>query len=314
MFWIFPYWSQRLTRLEKGLIAFIAVCLFVAAVYRPVIEAYNKGNEKSVIVGSTQQAAAQPLSVQTSPAPVNQTPSTKPTQKHQEVLAAPSLKGKVHGSDNTLVGDVGNRSIKGNGNTIVGATDSRGNTILNQGGTAIGHGAMADSTSIAIGANAHAGQQTVNAPNGIGSIGGILINPQVINNRNPMPEINVTNSSPITPQPQSNPGERRRVTLKALYHPGASVMVTVEGIFYNPAFVANCNVPCQFVSLWLVNDGLESSLGGTHGDFQPLQSKDHMSAGVTYAKQMPPGFKVKLVFESLDDRQLTVSNVRPYAF
>jgi hypothetical protein len=45
----------------------------------------------------------------------------------------------------------------GNGNTIIGPTDSRGNTIINRGGTAIGNGATADPTSIAIGAGAHAG-------------------------------------------------------------------------------------------------------------------------------------------------------------
>jgi hypothetical protein len=39
----------------------------------------------------------------------------------------------------------------------VGATDSQGNTIFNKGGTAIGSGACADSTSIAIGAHANAG-------------------------------------------------------------------------------------------------------------------------------------------------------------
>lgn len=63
----------------------------------------------------------------------------------------------VKGSDNTLYGDTGNRTVDGNGNTIVGATDSNGNTVLNHGGVAIGKGASADPTSIAIGAGAHAG-------------------------------------------------------------------------------------------------------------------------------------------------------------
>jgi hypothetical protein len=52
---------------------------------------------------------------------------------------------------------------------IVGPTDSHGNTILNQGGLAVGKGATADPTSIAIGANAHAGGQ-VNAPTTIGPV------------------------------------------------------------------------------------------------------------------------------------------------
>jgi hypothetical protein len=65
--------------------------------------------------------------------------------------------GSVKGSDNTLFGDTGNRTVNGNGNTIIGATDSNGNTVLNHGGVAIGKGASADPTSIAIGAGAHAG-------------------------------------------------------------------------------------------------------------------------------------------------------------
>ena len=49
----------------------------------------------------------------------------------------------IEGTDNTLVGDTRFRKIKGNGNTVIGATDLRGNTILNSGGTAIGNDAIA---------------------------------------------------------------------------------------------------------------------------------------------------------------------------
>ncbi len=65
--------------------------------------------------------------------------------------------GAIHGADNTIVGNVPIRSVTGSGNTVVGATDSHGNTILNRGGVAIGNGARADSTSIAIGAHAGSG-------------------------------------------------------------------------------------------------------------------------------------------------------------
>lgn len=61
------------------------------------------------------------------------------------------------GDDNTLVNVPIPESL-GNGNTFVGATDANGNTILNKGGIAIGKGACADPTSIAIGANAQAGK------------------------------------------------------------------------------------------------------------------------------------------------------------
>lgn len=91
------------------------------------------------------------------PARPTVTPSTP-------ALHPPQPASGVHGSDNTLVGNVGNRSVIGDGNTVVGATDSQGNTILNQGGTAIGRGATADPTSIAIGAGAHAGGQQSYGP------------------------------------------------------------------------------------------------------------------------------------------------------
>jgi hypothetical protein len=67
-----------------------------------------------------------------------------------------SLKSKM-GNDNTIVGaPIPNQM--GDGNTIVGPTDGNGNTLFNKGGTAIGKGACADSTSVAIGSGALAGK------------------------------------------------------------------------------------------------------------------------------------------------------------
>lgn len=84
-------------------------------------------------------------------------PQTLITQKPTRSVVPPGTKqATVHGSDNTIVGN-DHRSIEGNGNTIVGATDANGNTILNHRGTAIGSGATAGPTSIAIGAHANAG-------------------------------------------------------------------------------------------------------------------------------------------------------------
>jgi hypothetical protein len=60
------------------------------------------------------------------------------------------------GSDNTLV-NVPVPQNMGSGNTFIGPTDANGDTIYTKGGTAIGKGACADPTSIAIGAGAHAG-------------------------------------------------------------------------------------------------------------------------------------------------------------
>ncbi|HEX4077486.1 MAG TPA: Druantia anti-phage system protein DruA [Rhizomicrobium sp.] len=76
-----------------------------------------------------------------------QTPSTSPRYD-----APPKI-----GNDNTTVGVPVPPSM-GNGNTFVGPTDSNGTTMHNKGGIAIGNGACADSTSVAIGAHANAGQ------------------------------------------------------------------------------------------------------------------------------------------------------------
>src|SRR5277367_4398237 len=63
------------------------------------------------------------------------------------------------GDNNTLV-RVEPCANMGSGNTIIGATDARGNTIFNRGGTAIGAGAETSPTGIAIGANAKAGRSS----------------------------------------------------------------------------------------------------------------------------------------------------------
>jgi hypothetical protein len=82
------------------------------------------------------------------------------TGKHSVVIdpegkTLPPATAPVIGSDNTFFGPVPPATQIGNGNTFVGATDANGNTILNRGGVAIGHGATADGSSIAIGAGAN---------------------------------------------------------------------------------------------------------------------------------------------------------------
>jgi hypothetical protein len=103
---------------------------------------------------------------ETTTPPVGNAPGTKPTvpekNKRQIAIAAHPAKGKQAprkpqiGNDNTLV-NVPIPPSMGDGNTFVGPTDANGNTIYNKGGTAIGKGACADPTSIAIGAGAGAG-------------------------------------------------------------------------------------------------------------------------------------------------------------
>src|ERR1019366_4115150 len=59
------------------------------------------------------------------------------------------------GNENTVVGHA--PCHMGSGNTIVNDADTNKSVIHSQGGTAIGRGACADSTSVAIGASANAG-------------------------------------------------------------------------------------------------------------------------------------------------------------
>jgi hypothetical protein len=82
--------------------------------------------------------------------------NVKHTANAKVAPAAPQPAPGQIGNNNTSV-NVPNPPAMGNGNTIIGPTDSNGNTIYNRGGTAIGAGATADPTSIAIGAGAHAG-------------------------------------------------------------------------------------------------------------------------------------------------------------
>ena len=60
------------------------------------------------------------------------------------------------GKDAVVIGNVPPNSQVGDGSVVIGATDSRGNTIINQ-PLAVGHGAQAGPGSIAIGAFAGAG-------------------------------------------------------------------------------------------------------------------------------------------------------------
>jgi len=62
------------------------------------------------------------------------------------------------GKHSVVIGNVPNNSDIGEGSVVIGATDARGNTILNQ-PMALGFGAKAGPNSIAIGAFAGAGVQ-----------------------------------------------------------------------------------------------------------------------------------------------------------
>ena len=152
----------------------------------------------------------------------------------------------------------------------------------------------------------------VSAPNGIAIGGGTVTSPTVNNFRNPLPEIEISESIklPAKPRPQPTPGMPIFEMPGTTHNPGAEVIVSVKSVFYNPAFVADCSVPCTLVAIYELGNGVERM---SNLDFKAIEGANNMAAGATYAQTMYPGLRLKLIFESLDDRDLTVFNVRPYA-
>ncbi len=89
MFWIFPLWAQRLTKLEKGLIIAILLAAFVSTFYKPVMTAYGKRNgeaeakpKEQLLPENTPKKMPPPATVE--PPIVKPIPATKP-QKHPSV-------------------------------------------------------------------------------------------------------------------------------------------------------------------------------------------------------------------------------------
>lgn len=109
--------------------------------------------------GPPKQAAepSQPIAVPVPTAKPRVASAFPRLYKHWKERAKEAPPMSRMGNDNTIVGNVLIPENMGDGNTIVGATDANGNTILNRGGTAIGRNAQADQTTVAIGANAGAG-------------------------------------------------------------------------------------------------------------------------------------------------------------
>jgi hypothetical protein len=89
----------------------------------------------------------------------------------KSMLSAKQGKGISVGKDSVAMGRIPDGSKIGDGSVVVGATDINGNTVLNQGGLAVGRGATTDPTSIAIGAGAHAGN---------GNVGSVEVQPGAV--------------------------------------------------------------------------------------------------------------------------------------
>ncbi len=87
-----------------------------------------------------------------------QTRQETPISQAPQAPAAASQARLSVGADSIVVGGIPSDTKVGDRSVVIGSTDSRGNTILNQGSVAIGQGATAGPDSIAIGANANAGR------------------------------------------------------------------------------------------------------------------------------------------------------------
>ena len=159
------------------------------------------------------------------------------------------------------------------------------------------------------------------APGGFATSGGYLDHPTVINTRPRPPELDVSVTMTVDPQPiypfNRHTGiEDKTKPQIGMTHPGTAVVVTLKGTFVNPAIVADCNVPCALSRMARVTNDDPRKPGDSFSDqseFTPLASADRMSAGVSFtASQLFAGTRVELFFVSLDDRPLTTSNIRPY--
>jgi hypothetical protein len=135
MFWIFPWWVGKLSKLEKALIALIAVALFVTLFFKPVIVAYRKHSvetEKRTQKLPTrppgpkkQEASSLPPVQQSSLGPINIKPIAKSPKK---ASSTPSVSSR--GSSSGAVGSINQgpgsiAQVGGTGNTaiIAGAKD-----------------------------------------------------------------------------------------------------------------------------------------------------------------------------------------------
>jgi len=135
MFWIFPVWTHRLTRLEKGLISFIVLGLFVAGFYKPVVKAYGKRNVGAIESWNTPSRANSQPSPPIASHAASDTKSTATTQTETKKARKPSeiTTQENHGGSNNTNTQVGTAqaptAIAPNG--IANAAPNYGNQTVN---------------------------------------------------------------------------------------------------------------------------------------------------------------------------------------
>ncbi len=202
-----PVWNKVVDRFDKGigetrLPKFSKTAVWVAAICSLpvlVVTASIFGYRHFHKVSATTATAPAPVPPKPAPAPAAP-PVQASTQQPQQIAppprkprskpAAPPAPATTVGTGSTVYGNVPPGTRVGGRSVYVGATEANGSTRIG-GGTAIGYGASADPTSIAIGAHAGSHPQppaTVNsAPNGFVVSGGTVNNPTVNNYTNPAP-------------------------------------------------------------------------------------------------------------------------------
>src|ERR1035437_5717331 len=105
--------------------------------------------------------------------------------------------------------------------------------------------------------------------------------------------------------PVANANAMQKSINPGIEHPGVQVTITLGEVFFNPAFIIKCSVPCAY-STSVVN-GASSA--------QPLDSpEDPTIAGVAYTipSQMYAGTIVTILLRSKDERPGTATVVQPY--
>lgn len=130
--------------------------------------------------------------------------------------------------------------------------------------------------------------------------GGVVIHPEIHNNRNPLPEIQ------WAPHTLLDNGEKDYMNRTKV-----SVSVGLKGTFYNPAFIATCNVQCDFVEVGISRGNMIQS----HGGQQAIASDDFLKAGVVMTESLlTSGTFLLLTFRSAQPGALLkITDVQPYA-
>lgn len=121
MFWIFPLWSARLSRLEKGLISFIFVAFVILIFYKPIISAYTKRQtettETQPLKGQEPAEKAPDQTAPTNPPPIVKPIPDVPPRKNTPLGEAKTDEPRRSADNQVSVGPCSNVQIGGAGNT-----------------------------------------------------------------------------------------------------------------------------------------------------------------------------------------------------